>query len=672
MIGNALPIPWLRSIYSSSGPSGPKPFILKIDTNNTFGGPSYPFGINTDSLYTYDYTVDWGDGTITSHTGNASHTYSAQAIYEVKISGECPWIKQWTTSTGVNYVIDILQWGDLEFKSLKQTFKYCNSLANPDGSSATPGIPITATDTPKFASDFAFDGLTEWAAYTQITSIPNINTWQLPDTLTSLEECFNNMKWWNDSISNWSVSHVGNFKSMFFFCREWTNSGDDLDGWEVGKNYTGDLNFESMFYYCDKIEDIKIWKQDLYLLNINFINTKFMFYQCEKWKLELENWDNSSVKINELEGMFYSVGFYYAGNNSNGGGRQYTDEGLKTDFFGWDFNTNKTSLRALFSNACFDATFNANLDGHTATNITDFDNMFANTFICSPTSVDNWVLGNTPNITMRYTFSGRPFNRWPGPQERRALDWKGDFGSVQTVNGWDVSNVIDFDGCFNSAQFDTGPDDCKPILGSWTICTDPTVNVSLSRMFRNSQFNDTLVNDINKWDLSSVTSIFEMFGGSGGVRFNQSLSNWDTSTVTNMAQFVYYNAYFNQDISHFNMLNVTNINRMFDKTQAYSYGFDWMQIPLLTGNNERFQYQWKFDTQKYTDMLNAWGAYYYGLTTPPTGVTLGMNTIGYWGLTQYFIAGLNTLANGMTTREYMVTPTSSGGLGWTITDGGGV
>jgi len=60
MIGNALPIPWLRSIYSSSGPVD-NPFILKIDTSNSQGGTVYPFGIKTDPSYTYDYTVDWGD-----------------------------------------------------------------------------------------------------------------------------------------------------------------------------------------------------------------------------------------------------------------------------------------------------------------------------------------------------------------------------------------------------------------------------------------------------------------------------------------------------------------------------------------------------------------------------------------------------------------------------------
>ena len=53
---------------------------------------------------------------------------------------------------------------------------------------------------------------------------------------------------------------------------------------------------------------------------------------------------------------------------------------------------------------------------------------------------------------------------------------------------------------------------------------------------------------------------------------------------------------------------------MFDRTGSYSYSFDWMEIPNLT-DGERFQFQWKFDTQKYTDTLNAWALYYYNRQT---------------------------------------------------------
>ena len=50
LLGNAIPTPFYKSKGDSDSDSGK--FIIKIDTNNTFGGPNYPFGINTDSLYT--------------------------------------------------------------------------------------------------------------------------------------------------------------------------------------------------------------------------------------------------------------------------------------------------------------------------------------------------------------------------------------------------------------------------------------------------------------------------------------------------------------------------------------------------------------------------------------------------------------------------------------------
>src|SRR5690606_29043250 len=39
----------------------------------------------------YDYTVDFGDGTVQDNvTGNATHTYSQPGVYTVSISGDFP------------------------------------------------------------------------------------------------------------------------------------------------------------------------------------------------------------------------------------------------------------------------------------------------------------------------------------------------------------------------------------------------------------------------------------------------------------------------------------------------------------------------------------------------------------------------------------------------------
>ena len=50
----------------------------------------------------------------------------------------------------------------------------------------------------------------------------------------------------------------------------------------------------------------------------------------------------------------------------------------------------------------------------------------------------------------------------------------------------------------------------------------------MSELFRSSDFNG----DINGWDVSNVTNMYEMF--SGATFFNQNLNNWDVSSVENM------------------------------------------------------------------------------------------------------------------------------------------
>jgi hypothetical protein len=705
MLGNVIPVPWESSVIIPGGTDGGSEFIFKIKLAAPYGDSNAggevtngKMGLDVDPSYTYDFNVDWGDGNTDSNvTAAIVHQYPDLGDYTIKITGTYPKpVINYMASANEDFGLamsDIVQWGNQKWKSLKRSFgNNTIGLGNTDPNNsggagkAAYAFKLECVDLPDL-SELEADGLVEMFYGCNFLGINNIENWTWSNSVDSLEAMFYRCDIWDGDVSAWNVDYIKTFKSTFhenrlFDCGN-AHFGtptplNNLTGWAPGSALSNvDLNFESMFYYCTEL-DCNFWQQDSYLSNVNTINCQDMFYYTIKLKLNLAGWSNTSTKINNIVRMFSGVGWYYAGDDGNPD-RYYTDDGIKTDFSNWDFNSNKTSLEGLFQIACFDNNFNCNLDGKTVTNITNFSNIFNTCYLGGANSVDNWVLNTTvgANINLSYAFAGRAYNYNTGGviYERKGLDWRGLYGPAVSLNGWDVSAVTSFDHTFSTSMMPTGVNDCKPIFGDWTLGTDPSMNITLRRMFLGSTFNDDLVNDPVKWDVSRVNSISYTFAGSSNQNisyFNQSLSTWDTSNVEDMSGFVYYNSGFTQDISHFDMSKVTNINRMFDRTQNYPLGFEWMQIPLLTGNNERFQYQWDFDTQKYTDMLNAWGAYYYSLATPPTNVELGMNTIGYWGVTQYFTAGLNTLANGMTTREYLTTATASGGLGWTINDGGGI
>jgi PKD repeat protein len=47
--------------------------------------------IPTNSAFDYDYTIDWGDGTIENNQmGDGTHAYSSAGTYTVKITGDFP------------------------------------------------------------------------------------------------------------------------------------------------------------------------------------------------------------------------------------------------------------------------------------------------------------------------------------------------------------------------------------------------------------------------------------------------------------------------------------------------------------------------------------------------------------------------------------------------------
>lgn len=67
--------------------------------------------------------------------------------------------------------------------------------------------------------------------------------------------------------------------------------------------------------------------------------------------------------------------------------------------------------------------------------------------------------------------------------------------------------------------------------------------------------------DIGHWDVSNVTNMEEMFFGA--IKFNQDIGHWDVSSVTSMKGMFQHAVCFNQDISRWNVSNVTNMRAMF-------------------------------------------------------------------------------------------------------------
>lgn len=219
----------------------------------------------------------------------------------------------------------------------------------------------------------------------------------------------------------------------------------------------------------------------------------------------------------------------------------------------------------------------------------------------------------------------------------------------QDISSWNVSSVTDMSYMFNGyIQNDAGVGPFDPggikVIG---IGGDVIIDGPINALSKGNNFNQ----NISSWNVSSVTNMSSMFASA--IYFNQPLNNWNVSSVTNMSNMFNNATSFNQDISSWNVSSVTNMNSMFAQSMSkfYTKTFNqdissWnisnvtdMSLFMSGKSTENYSY--------YDNLLNAWS-----LLTLQPNITWDMDSIEY-------------TSNGETARENIISNYS-----WTINDGG--
>ena len=155
--------------------------------------------IPINSEYTYNYDVDWGDGTIDSDlTTSEIHEYSNAGLHKVQITGTFPTICFKPNNSSLindeenkNKLVTIKQWGNIHWETMSYAFHGC---AN---------VTLTATDTPDLSA---------------VTDIGGMFSYALA---------------FNGDLSKWDVSKVTDMESMFMEASAFKNH--DLRAWKVSK-----------------------------------------------------------------------------------------------------------------------------------------------------------------------------------------------------------------------------------------------------------------------------------------------------------------------------------------------------------------------------------------------------------------------------------------------------
>jgi surface protein len=197
-------------------------------------------------------------------------------------------------------------------------------------------------------------------------------------------------------------------------------------------------------------------------------------------------------------------------------------------------------------------------------NVTFFGSMFqsaSNFNNGGSPSISGWTMDNA-SVTS-YMFSGcaifnQPIGYWNVSGITNMTQMFYQTASFdQDLSSWDVSNVISLDNIFNDSNFNNGG---SPNISGWTFNSGLT---SMVGMFADDVPFDQ---DLSAWDLSNITNTDSMFRGA--TSFNNSgstgISGWTTSAVTNMSGMFYNADSFNQDIGNWDVSNVTKFGTLYN------------------------------------------------------------------------------------------------------------
>jgi len=237
----------------------------------------------------YQYDIDWdNDGTYDEFgvIGLATHNYNTPGTYEVAIRGEFPYMAFNNNISDREKIIDILQWGGIEWESMRNSYRSCCNLI------------ITANDAPNLSNCTSLE-----STFSGATSLNHsINHWDV-STITTMFGLFQNATAFNKPLDNWDVSNVIVMSGMFAGA---TSFNQFLNTWE-----TSSLEFSNVMFSGATSYNLSLGNWDV----SNLISATGMFDNCGmtmNYDLTLLGWSGQDVQSNVEVGaanLTYCIGY---------------------------------------------------------------------------------------------------------------------------------------------------------------------------------------------------------------------------------------------------------------------------------------------------------------------------------------------------------------------------
>jgi surface protein len=215
---------------------------------------------------TYDFVVEWGDGTSETITSGARglHTYAVAGEYTVRITGT---LIGWCFFDGDQLkLLDVVQWGSMRLGNSGHYFHGAENLV------------ISAKDAPDLRGTTDMSGMFKEA---KSFNSP-IGHWDVSQ-VTNMRGMFQDAHAFNQDIGGWNVSNVTDMGYMFCSAKSFNQ---DISGWDVSHV----TNMRGMFSYA------RAYNQDMRRWNVsNVTDMAIMFNEASSFHQDISGWDVSRV-----------------------------------------------------------------------------------------------------------------------------------------------------------------------------------------------------------------------------------------------------------------------------------------------------------------------------------------------------------------------------------------
>uniref|UniRef100_UPI0006E22D08 BspA family leucine-rich repeat surface protein n=1 Tax=Lacinutrix himadriensis TaxID=641549 RepID=UPI0006E22D08 len=609
-------------------------FITTWKTDNPGVSNDNSITIPANGSGPYNFTVNWGDDTVSSNiTSSITHQYATAGTYTVTITGEYPWF--WSGNTGdKDKLLSVDQWGDQIWYSMDSSFYGCSNVV------------INASDTPDLSQVTSF--------YRIFRNAPAINqavigTWDV-STITNMEQAFTNATTFNQDLSDWDMSNVTTTLNMFSGANVFNQ---DITGWVVG-NVTnmahmfrnavafnqpiGNWNVSNVTLLNNMFEGAVAFNQDISAWNVSSVtNMASMFSGASVFNQDISTWSVNSVT--NMSSMFDSASVF------------------NQDISTWDVSSVIT-MRSMFQYA---SVFNQDISTWDVSSVTIMQNMF-NSASNFNQNLGEWIIGNIESGTYEfnhdfYDYSLSMYGMFSGTNlsvanyDNTLIGWRDqpntpryirffagslNFCISENARGYLISNYkwIITDGgksCFTTPStyfistwetttanetitipttgegynydIDWDNDGVFDDLGvtdnaTHTYTTAGTHTVSIREDFPRIYFNNTgdkdKISTIEQWGAIAWQSMEASFYGCSNLvinandtpnlslvtslnsafrnasAMNQNLSEWNVSNITNMSFMFSGATVFNQNIGSWNVSSVTDMSSMFLDASAFN------------------------------------------------------------------------------------------------------